>query len=786
MDKNRKKQVKRYVAWGVAVVLVVLLAVMPLLAAQEVEEDGPHASILTARTERRDITRKIIGGGMLASAEKKNLTIPEEVKLVEYLVGNGDVVKQGDPIALVDRVSVMTAITKVQESLDYLAKEIQSTRNDVVEETVTSRVSGVVKYIFAQVDDDVQDVMLEYGALAVLSLDSLMAVKLECDISLAAGQTVGVVLEDGTQVEGIVDSNLDGILVVTVEDDNYTPGQQVTVNTEDGSRIGAGSLYIYSPWTAHGYSGIVSDIRVKVGQKVSVGQTLLRLKETGQTAEYQELINQYHEYEDMMKDLFQMYSTQSVTAPCDGIVSGVDTDGAFLLSTDGDWTLSLLTEPSQQQTAYWGFAAQVLSVQENGLELMAEPAARVIADFADVSVDASAMTRSWNYTGSTRVYICTDNGILAEAGYARQGDVLFFVGDETEIHWIIRVDGTGVKNTTVQRGFQGAVLSRLSTEAPYLGYPAQVIEVLEEGKVRVMQTAYPIEIESLDALPEIPMGDLSAPWDLSLSDVGVGGLIWTIIDTATEEQQIIVVDAGNLEPEDKEEPPTTPTLPGFGGMGDLESLLGGLLGGFGGFGGGGSFGGFGGFGGGAMGGTVEEEESPTYTLETHTIATVTSQETITLDITVDEAEILLLSVGQKAELMVSPLAGEVFEATITEISNNGVNSGGRTKFTVTVSTQKHSDMYPGMTGSLAVTINTVEDALVLPVAALVDQGAKTVVYTGYDPETETLLNPVEVTTGVSDGEYVEVLGIEEGAEVYYAYYDTLVLSDTPENDIMFR
>ena len=226
MDKNRKKQVKRYIAWGAAAVLVVLLALMPLLASTEVQEEGPQASILTARTERRDITKKILGGGMLASAEKKDLTIPEEVKLVEYLVGNGDVVKEGDPIALVDRVSVMTAITKVQESLDYLAKEIHSTRDDVVEETVTSRVAGVVKYIFAQEDDDVQDVMLEHGALAVLSLDSLMAVAVECDTSLAAGQSVIVVLEDGTQTEGIVDSSLDGVLTVTVEDDDYAPANR--------------------------------------------------------------------------------------------------------------------------------------------------------------------------------------------------------------------------------------------------------------------------------------------------------------------------------------------------------------------------------------------------------------------------------------------------------------------------------------------------------------------------------------------------------------------------------
>jgi hypothetical protein len=43
MDKNRKKQVKRYIAWGAAAVLVVLLALMPLLASTEVQEEGPQA-----------------------------------------------------------------------------------------------------------------------------------------------------------------------------------------------------------------------------------------------------------------------------------------------------------------------------------------------------------------------------------------------------------------------------------------------------------------------------------------------------------------------------------------------------------------------------------------------------------------------------------------------------------------------------------------------------------------------------------------------------------------------
>ena len=38
-----------------------------------------------------------------------------------------------------------------------------------------------------------------------------------------------------------------------------------------------------------------------------------------------------------------------------------------------------------------------------------------------------------------------------------------------------------------------------------------------------------------------------------------------------------------------------------------------------------------------------------------------------------------------------------------------------------------------------------------------------------------------VTVGVSDGETVEILeGLTEGQTYYYAYYDTLEVSNTPE------
>ena len=50
-----------------------------------------------------------------------------------------------------------------------------------------------------------------------------------------------------------------------------------------------------------------------------------------------------------------------------------------------------------------------------------------------------------------------------------------------------------------------------------------------------------------------------------------------------------------------------------------------------------------------------------------------------------------------------------------------------------------------------------------------------------DQKTGEPINPVEVTTGLSDGETVEILtGLASGDTVFYAYYDTLEESDAVE------
>ena len=127
MDKVKKKQIKRIIALVCIAVIVVVLAVMPLIAGSEAEDDGPVASILSGTAELGSVSTAIKGGGTLTEEDAVEITIPSGVMLTQFLVSNGDAVSAGDALATVDRVSVMSAISQVQETLEYLDKVVSQT-----------------------------------------------------------------------------------------------------------------------------------------------------------------------------------------------------------------------------------------------------------------------------------------------------------------------------------------------------------------------------------------------------------------------------------------------------------------------------------------------------------------------------------------------------------------------------------------------------------------------------------------------------------------------------------
>ena len=287
--------------------------------------------------------------------------------------------------------------------------------------------------------------------------------------------------------------------------------------------------------------------------------------------------------------------------------------------------------------------------------------------------------------------------------------------------------------------------------------------------------------------------------DILLFAIGDGGCVWAIYaghaDVGTEEPPVTepeqpeetepTVPSGTVTPENPENPgnPEDPSEPsgdatdpiapgdgempsgGMGGMGDMSAMAG-----------------MSGLTGGGSAAAVQEPEYELYDLEGSTLMTVTAQETMGLTITIDEQDISKIYVGQMAEVKVEALRGETFEAEVTSVAVSGTNNGGSSKFMVELEMDKGEDMLSGMSATASIPLYTKMDVLTIPVAALNEDGAETVVYTALDEETGEPASPVTVTTGVSDGETAEILtGLSSGDTFYYSYYDTLELSTKVES-----
>ena len=687
MEKYLKKQIKKYIALAFVAAIVLLLALMPMLASEKAEDDGPVASILSDEVQLRDISTLVKGGGTLEEEERVEITIPSGVKLKSFLVDNDDYVMEGDPVAEVDRVSVMSAIAQVQETLDYLNERIEKTRDAEISNTIKAAAGGRVKNVYGKAGDSVQDVMLEHGALAVISLDGLMAVKVQTEAAVSTGDRVAVTFEDCTQVNANVESCLDGTVVVTVEDKGYESGAKVTISAED-QELGVGELYIHSQWNVTGITGTISHVHVKEETKVTSGNVLLTLKDTGFAPEFQILVAQRQKYEDLMQELFRLYQDTTVNAPGEGLISGVEKDSAILLGNlEGEgWILNFLSSGPAQTEGYTNFVAKAATVEGDTWVLNYNSTPVEVTDYSAfaASYGGGVFDTVFNYThnSSVQIYALEAEGwkTLTAADIGAGDELLMVFNENAAAVWVIRL---------------------VDAE------PAPV-----------------------DPIPETPAPEETLPPETT-------------------------------EPTTPIPEGTTPNMPDMGGMGGMS-----------------------GFPGSMMGGIQEEETYELYSLEKSIIMAVTAQNEMTLTITVDESDISKLQVGQQAQIKLDALRNDRFTGTIRELGTTGENNGGSSKFTATIIMERSEDMLAGMNATATIVLDTRENLLSIPVAAVYDEKGKAFVYTSYDGKEDLLGDPVEVELGISDGEFVEVIsGLSEGQIFWYAYYDTLDIStDTaPEN-----
>ena len=347
--KAKKKKRIRTIAIVVGVLAAVLVAAVLILRRQVRENFAMSGDeVISATVERGTISTVVSGSGMLENVDTETLTLPEGVELTEILAQFGDSFQKGELLATADMASVRSAMSTLQSELDALDEEISQAEGDTVDSYISAGVAGRVKAIYAGVDTSVAETMVDKGALAVISLDGYMAVDIDNE-SLEKGEAVSVILSDGSEEEGLVDSVVGGSATVLISDDGPAVDETVTVTDAQGKELGSGSLYIHNPLKVTGYAGTVSGVYVTENQAVSASSTLFVLTDTGTSASYDALLQSRSEAEEELLELLKIQQYGGLTAPISGTVYSVS-ELEDLESGETDEVLTLAPDVSMSVT----------------------------------------------------------------------------------------------------------------------------------------------------------------------------------------------------------------------------------------------------------------------------------------------------------------------------------------------------------------------------------------------------------------------------------------------------
>ena len=317
---------KKLLISAAALILVLALVLMLLPRRKAMPQSSVNVvkELITGTAETGSITETFVSGGTIAAVGARPVSLAGSVKLTGWAVSSGDYVEAGDLLATVDKSSVLSAISDLNELMATLDSAIESSRSDAVSSAIYAPAPGRVKAVFVESGESVTDAMHENSALMLLSLDGRMAVDIDAG-DMSPGTALTVTLSDGTELSGSVYSISEGTAAVTVPDTAAEYGDTVTVSY-DGDVIGTGILRINNPLRVVGYAGTVSSVSVSAGAYVYSGQQLLTLTDTGYSARYETLLEKRRTLETQMQELFKAYETGGVYAASSGCVSGLNED----------------------------------------------------------------------------------------------------------------------------------------------------------------------------------------------------------------------------------------------------------------------------------------------------------------------------------------------------------------------------------------------------------------------------------------------------------------------------
>lgn len=139
-----------------------------------------------------------------------------------------------------------------------------------------------------------------------------------------------------------------------------------------------------------------------------------------------------------------------------------------------------------------------------------------------------------------------------------------------------------------------------------------------------------------------------------------------------------------------------------------------------------------------------------------------------INISVDEMDIFNIHEGQAASITASALPGEMFEAEVVKVSEEGKAEGGVSTFDVSVRIIDTGKLKVGMTVNAQIITASKDDVLMIPIEAIQRAEGKNFAILEGQKEAESAEDLTEIEIGMVNESFVEVVkGLNEGDEVFY-------------------
>ena len=713
------------------------------------------------------ISNTITGTGNLELDDAEAVAVPSGITIKEVFAESGDYVSAGTVLAEVEESSVLTAVEDLQEELDELDQKISQCQEQEDENTVASSVSGRVKAIYVETGSDVTEVMLEQGSLMILSLDGLLAADIEGEAPGEVNEQTEVLLQDGTAVTGTIEAVNDAGYVITVSDETASAGDTVTVS----ETAGQGELYIHRPLEITGTVGNVEEIYVSLNEEVASGDALLSLSGSESDGEYEELLALRKARTETLTELLELEENPQITAPFDGTVQDVNVAASSTAPSAAD---------SNSQTGNSGggttAALQTFSAGTAGFLLLSFDDGTSGAENFSSSSETGGVRSSENSqtetpekqqlmfsiagageSGSSLLVLPAPQagGIpvlqVSASDGTYSGIVTWNPGDESF------AEGVSYQALVVLQAAEGYFFGADSIQGNETG-TVSGIQVSEDGGTLEFQIAFPVVPENVEVTitaEEETTETEEAETNQNLNENVSAG------DDETKTEKTDETASGQQTAGGESTDTRIADSGSSGGQNSASQASGS-----------GSAATASQQNGSAASETDEQNAGDTEDIVSQystdvTAFTISPNEDMILNISVDELDINSVELGQTAEITFDAIEDKTFQGEVTKIGNTASVNGGVAKYSVEITVPRDEEMREGMNASAVITIEERSQILTLPMNALQEQGDRTYVYTEKE-EDGTLSGETDISTGLSDGNTVEITeGLEEGNKVYY-------------------